>query len=230
MKRLTSICTAALLVAASLAPATSQAQPVEVLDTGFDSLAALSDWALINRSMPPGSTWFQGNAGIFRSQSGALDSYAAANFLSAADGMGVVDNWLITPTLSLTGLTQLSFFTNRASDSFDDLLEVRFAAGSGLEASDFSTLLATIGGDTPFPAQWTQWTASLAVEGEGRFAFRYLGDAATLDYIGLDTVSVITAVPEPATWLMLAGGLGALAASRRLRRSRPSRPAAEAAR
>lgn len=218
MKRLTSLCAAALLAAAAMLPATSRAAPVEVLDEGFDSLAALSDWALVNRSMPPGSTWFQGNPGIFRSQAGALDAYAAANFLGAANGMGVVDNWLITPTLSLTGLTQLSFFTNRNSEpGFDDLLEVRFASGSGTAAADFGTLLATIGGETPFPAQWQQWSASLAVEGEGRFAFRYLGDAATLDYIGLDTVRVVTAVPEPGSWLLLAGGIGALAAARRLR-------------
>lgn len=218
MKRATSLCAAALLAAASLLPVSVQAAPIEVLDEGFDSLASLTDWALVNRSMPPGSTWFQGNPGIFRSQAGALDAYAAANFLGAANGMGVVDNWLITPTLSLTGLTQLSFFTNRNGEpGFDDLLEVRFASGSGTDESDFGTLLTTIGGDSPFPAQWQQWNASLAVEGQGRFAFRYLGDAATLDYIGLDTVRVITAVPEPAAWLLLAGGLGALAAARRLR-------------
>jgi hypothetical protein len=39
--------------------------------------------------------------------------------------------------------------------------------------------------------------ANLAVEGQGRFAFRYPGDASALDGVGLDTARVVAAVPEP---------------------------------
>jgi len=218
MKSLTRSTCAAMLACAAWAPLSSHA--VEVLNEGFGKVSNLSGWSQLNNSMPPGTAWFQGYTDAFSAQSGPGNSYAAANFLGAAGGMGVVDNWLITPTLSLSGITTLSFFTrSEGASGFSDLLEVRFASGSGTTPDDFDTLLLTIGGEFAFPAQWQQWSAGLTVEGEGRFAFRYLGDASTLSYVGLDTVRVVTAVPEPSSYLMLLGGLGALGASaRRLRK------------
>lgn len=225
MKRLTSLAGAALVAAATWAPLPGHAAGLVVLDEGFGSVAGLSDWAQINRSVPPGIGWSQGNSGIFSAQSGASNSYAGVNYLSAANGFGQVDNWLITPTLSLNGLTTLSFFTNRAPESgFFDQLEVRFSYGSNTSADGFDTLLLTIGGENSFPTQWAQWTTSLDVQGEGRFAFRYLGNAETLSYIGLDTVKVVTAVPEPSTYLMLLAGLGAVGAHARRLRRRASAP------
>lgn len=223
MKRLASLCGTALLSAAAWAPLPSHAA-VEVLNEGFNNVGGLPGWTQLNQSMPPGTGWFQGNPGVFSAQSGAANSYAGANFLSAANGMGVVDNWLITPTLALGGLTSLSFYVNSAGTAgLSDLLEVRFASGStgtGLDA--FDTLLITVGGEGDFPNSWQQFTTSFNTAGDGRFAFRYLGDAANLDYIGLDSVRVITAVPEPSSYLMLLLGLGAVAASaRRLRSQGP---------
>lgn len=218
MKRLQLLIATAAVTAAASSPLAAQAN-VEVLNEGFANLAGLTDWDRINRSVPAGIGWFQGNSDIFGAQSGAANSYAAANFLGAANGIGIVDNWLITPTLTLSGLTTLSFFTNRELvDGFDDLIEVRFSSGSGTDAAGFDTLLATIGGATAFPADWQQWSANLTVEGEGRFAFRYLGDPAVLSYVGLDTVRVVTAVPEPGGLLLLASGLGVLGLMRRRER------------
>lgn len=213
MKRLHILAAALFAVAAAPPPAHAG---ITLLDEGFANLAALSDWDRVNRSAPPGTGWFQGNPGIFSAQAGAPNAYAGANYLSASNGLGTVDNWLITPTLNLTGLTTLSFFTNQDNEpGYANLLEVRFGAGDSADTASFSTLLNTIGGDAAFPASWHQWNANLAVEGAGRFAFRYLGDAAALSYVGLDSVRVVTAVPEPAAWLMLAGGLGALGLARR---------------
>lgn len=220
MKRLLSRLAAAAVAAAACLPFTAQAAPIQVLGEGFDDVGALAGWALVNRSVPTGASWFQGNPDIFGAYAGPDDSYAAANYLGAANGMGVVDNWLITPVLNLSGWTRLSFFANRAgTPGFGDRIEVRFASGSGTGPDAFDTLLATIEG-ADFPAQWQQWNRSLAVEGTGRFAFRYLGDAANLDYVGLDSVSVVTAVPEPASWLLIAGGAGVLAFARRRRPAR----------
>ncbi|MEO8344117.1 MAG: choice-of-anchor J domain-containing protein, partial [Betaproteobacteria bacterium] len=57
------------------------------LDEGFDGAIPPPGWATINNSTPIGITdWFQGNTGVFDAQSGAADSYIAANFLAAANG------------------------------------------------------------------------------------------------------------------------------------------------
>jgi hypothetical protein len=210
--------TAALSLAALVASSatTAQAAGVEVLNEGFDNVAGLSGWAQVNHSVPAGSGWFQGNPALFPAQSGVANSYAAANFLGAANGSGSVDNWLITPVLDLSGTTVLSFYTRHdAQPGFNDLLEVRYAAGTGTDMADFTTLLTTIGGTAGYPTDWQQFTATVTNSGNGRFAFRYLGPADTLNYVGLDTVSVVTAVPEPAHWMMLALGLGTITLLRR---------------
>jgi hypothetical protein len=216
MKPVKSLFAATALALAALGTTAAHAAGVEVLNEGFADVAGLGGWVQVNNSIPPGSAWFQGNAGLFPAQAGAADSYAAANFLGAGNGSGSVDNWLITPVLDLNGLTTLSFYTRRAADAgFSDLLEVRFSAGAGTDVDGFTALLATVGGgaDFPadFPADWQQFTSSFTQLGSGRFAFHYLGPSDSLNYIGLDTVSVVTAVPEPANWLMLALGAGMLA-------------------
>lgn len=223
MKLLKSTTAAGALALAALAPGAASAAydtgstGVLVLNEGFGNVAGLPGWALVNNSDPAGSTWFQGNADIFGAQSGAANSYAAASFLGAANGFGTVDNWLITPVLSLSGLTNLSFYTaHEATPGFADYLEVRWAPGGGGGTDAFSTLLTSFGGaGSPYPTDWTQWSTDLDFTGEGRFAFRYVGDANSLNYIGLDTVRVVTAVPEPSLYVMLALGLGALSFMRR---------------
>lgn len=188
-----------------------------ILTQNFNDVGALGGWSMINASAPPGQAWFQGNAGVFGAQAGAADAYVAANYLSAALGEGSIDNWLITPELTLAGATELSFFTRTQSiPGLNDTLEVRFSAGAGTATSGFTTLLATIGGPSAYPDSWQQFTASVTQTGSGRFAFRYVGDALAANYIGIDTVSV-SAVPEPAAWLMLGLGLAALPLLRRNR-------------
>jgi hypothetical protein len=215
MKPVNSLFAAAAFSLAALGATAAQAQSIEVLNEGFGSVSGLSGWAQVNNSVPPGSAWFQGNSAIFPAQAGAADSYAALDFLSAANGSGSVDNWLITPELSLNGESVLSFYTRHALDpGFNDQLEVLFSAGSGTDISGF-TSLATIGGAGDYPADWAQFSATVNASGTGRFAFRYFGPADTLNYVGLDTVSVVTAVPEPTTWAMLAAGLGLFGLRRR---------------
>jgi hypothetical protein len=209
MKPVKTLFATAMLSLATLGAASARAAGVEVLNEGFDNVAGLTGWAQVNNSNPVGNAWFQGNPALFSAQSGAPDAYAAVNFLSAANGSGSVDNWLITPVLDLSGTTVLSFYTRHdALPGFNDLLEVRYASGSGTDVAGFTTLLTTVGGTADYPTDWRQFTATVTNNGSGRFAFRYVGQADTLNYVGLDTVSVVTAVPEPAHWMMLALGLG----------------------
>ena len=216
MKHAKTLCAAAALSLAALGAPAAQAAGVEVLNEGFDNVGGLSGWAQVNDSAPAGSAWFQGNGALFPAYAGSADAYAAASFLSAANGSGSVDNWLITPFLDLSGTTLLSFYTRGAGDpGFSDQLEVYFASGDSLDPAGFTTLLATIGNTGGYPDAWSLVSTSIATEGAGRFGFRYVGAADSLNYIGLDSVSVVTAVPEPSAWMMLALGLGGLGLLRR---------------
>ena len=173
MKTYKSIAAAATLALAAALPAISHAQAVELLSEGFNDVEMLPGWSLINNSVLPGEPWFQGTAEVFPAHQGAPTAYIAANFFSAAGGEGTINNWLITPTLDLIGPTTLTFFTRTAPVAgYNDTLEVRFSEGSGSDPAGFDTLLATIGGATPYPATWQEFTLSLPFVGAGRFAFR----------------------------------------------------------
>jgi hypothetical protein len=206
----TLIASAACALAILAAPLASAAGTV-ILNEKFNDISALPGCVLANQSTTAGLSWFQGNPGVFGAQGGPAGSYIAANYLSADQGGGTIDNWLITPLLSLGGATQLTFFTRaEALPGFNDMLELRFSASGGTNVSGFSTLLATIRGPNAYPDQWQQFTANLNFAGDGRFAFRHVGDAAVANYIGIDTVRVMTAVPEPTGYLMLAVGVAVL--------------------
>jgi hypothetical protein len=213
MKTHTSLLAAGALALALLAPGMAQAATgTTVLDEGFDDVNLLEGWGQLNNSYPQGLGWFQGNADLFPAQSGGARSYIATNYLGVENGAGFVDSWLFSPLLNLTGTTVLSFYSRTAGTAaYSDQVEVRFDTGLGT----FDTLLTTVGGLETYPTSWTAFSTSVNVEGSGRFAFRYLGDADALDYVGIDSVKVLTAVPEPSAWLMLVLGLAGVGALRR---------------
>lgn len=201
------------LLALLLVGWTCSSQAAIILDEGFDDIGNLAGWQLINNSVPAGQPWFQGNAGLFGAYSGATDSYIAANFLSASGGFGNIDNWLLTPELTLSGTTLVSFYTRSANTpGYGDTLELRF--GDGTNPVSFTQTLLTVGGTALYPNIWTLNQASVDFTGSGRFAFHYVGDAAASDYIGIDSVSV-AAVPEASTWAMMLAGLGLIGFLRR---------------
>lgn len=202
-------------------PAVTQgAEPVVALKEQFNDVNSLAGWTIDNASKPPGIGWFQGNPGVFAAHRGRADAYIAANYLSAQNGSGAIDNWLITPQLTLLGPTTLSFYARTPElAGFADTLEIRFGAGG-----NFSTVLATLGGAGMPGDSWQEFNAILDYSGSGQFAFRYVGDAALANYIGLDTV-LVTTVPEPSAWLLCLAGALTLVGVRGRRQARQLRQA-----
>ena len=194
-------------------------------EEGFDSRSALdaSGWLFGNFSDPAatldGDDWFQGNTGIFDSQSGAADSYVATNFLSAEFG-GDVDTWMVTPLISTLSGSVVTFSTRTAGFPGDNLQLLYNNTGS-LFLSDFVSM-GTITSDS-YP---TDWTAFNFTYGGGaadvRFAFRYtVTDTANFgDYIGVDSLSI--SVPEPGTMMLLGAGLLLMPLTMRRRRREQS--------
>lgn len=191
------------------------AQAVTLIDEGFDNINTLaaSGWVLTNQSSPAGTVagWFQGDQNIFTALSGADNSYLASNFNVAAAG-GTLSNWLISPQFSTATAVSVSFWVKGANEApYFDL----FATGTSSGSSSTGTF--TLGTPTLAAGDWTKYTVNLAAGGANstaRFAIVYSGLADNADYIGIDNFSV-TAVPEPASWALMVGGLLAVGALRR---------------
>lgn len=225
---------ASLLAAGFSAGAYAGSPPL--FSEGFDDVPALAaagwvftnDSTFTNASTSAKEPWFQGNEGIFAAQAGAASSYAGANFNSTNATDGVIDNWLISPELSVGAGSSLSFYTRASDVGFLDLLEVRFSSGADTAVSGFTTLLGTVGSTSvaSYPVgDWIAVTLTLPTAVSGRFAFHYsVPNALDASYIGIDSVTV-SAVPEPTSALLLGLGLVAVAATeRRTRAGRAAKP------
>lgn len=218
-----------VLAGLALLMAAGGSQAATILAEDFDNVGNLPvfGWVQVNNSTAPiGTEWFQGNSGIFPSFSGAANSYVAANFLGTGSATGAVSNWLILPVLTLDSSSVLSFMVRAAGDGFLDKLEVRFSPNvsstnvgtTSTSVGDFSMLLGTFSASTDTGWQSQSFgLGSLSAPTTGRLAFRYVVDSVATagNYIGIDSLTVTGAVPEPATYLLMALGVAGLVLRRR---------------
>ena len=201
-----------------------------LLSENFDNIAAItgSGWVMTNNSSPAGTTnWFQGNTTPFTAHAGASDSYIAANFENAALG-GNISNWLFTPNVTVNNGFVLSFYTRTETGSaFPDRLQVRLSlngastnvGGTATSVGDFTTLLLDINpllSSGVYPETWALQTVTLSgLSGatSARIGFRYFVSDTNNNgnYIGIDTVSLDDAVPEPSSSLLAGLALAGLA-------------------
>lgn len=181
---------------------------IDEFSEGFADITTLpaDGWSLQNLSEPLGSSsWFQGNPNVFPAFSGEPSHYIGANFASTAGGTGIINNWLMTPEVTLQNGTELRFYTRSTGSQWADRLEVRLSTeGASTDAANFSTLMLSINPDLIagpdfYPDEWTEFV--VVVEGldaatTGRFGLRYFvtnagpsGDNS--DFIGIDEVRVV---------------------------------------
>jgi hypothetical protein len=182
----------------------------DILDEGFDDVFILEfeGWCMINNSSPLGTqSWDQGASTVFPAHAGSPHHYIFGNYL-ASGSPGDISLWLLSPEYDLGMVGNFSLWTRTVDGtSWPDRAQIRYSTagsscnvGSAVEdVGDFTNLLEDINPnetlDPPdtYPQEWTQYAYDMsAVNGSGRFAFRYyIHDSgptgANSNYIGVDT-------------------------------------------
>ena len=197
--------------------------------SGGTIVSAIS-WIARNDSAPVGATgWFDGDTSASNWPAHGGDQYIGADFQNVSSTGNEISNWLISDVRQFNNGDTISFWTRTyVTVIFPDRLFLKLSTnGAATDAGSFSTTLVAVNENLTtagYPSEWTQFSAvlsGLAAPVSGRFAFHYsVTDAgpngSNSDYIGIDDVSY-TAVPEPATMLVL-GAAAAVAATRRRRK------------
>ena len=195
------------LVAGALAVTTTTSAEAASYTEGFDNVAALTSWKVVNLSDPANPvaepSWEQGDTNYFTSQSGAENSYIGVEY--TAGGVDV-SAWLISPQqTSLSSTDALNFWTRSAGGTYPDRVEVRMSTNGSCNpgtttdgVGDFTNVLATINPNQVvdgYPVAWTQYNLPLTglatTNVSGCVAFRYLikdTDNAG-QYVGIDSVA-----------------------------------------
>jgi hypothetical protein len=185
-----------------------------LLQENFNSLATPivlpTGWAELNLSSPIGTNgWFAGNTASFTAFDGPDNGYIAVNFQSGT-GVSTLNNWLMTPTVTVQNGDEISFYTRvPASSSWADRLELRQSVvgasstnPSGLtNVGSYTTLCLTVNPNlvaADYPQTWTKFTyvvAGLTGQVSSRFALRYTvpdggPSGNNSNYVGVDALQV----------------------------------------
>ena len=177
----------------------------------FDDVDTLPGWSIINVSTTIGTTdWFQGTVTTFPSFAGQPFAYVAASF-NATTGTNTINNWLITPVITLNNDDEITFYTRTSNGNFPDRLEVRIsdlgaASVDPVNDSDvgsYNDLLLSVNPSlliNGYPDTWTQQTitvSGLTGATDVRLAFRYWvtdggPTGSNSSYIGIDELEITT--------------------------------------
>lgn len=194
----------------------SEAHSALILEENFENVPALTGegWLFEIRSNPSEAStgWVQGVPEIFEGQSPPPDSYAGSSFSELIAG-SFLDDRLFTPELDAEfGLKASFFLRGEDFEEFFDQVSYGFTNGSGTELSNFIVMETT----TVPTEMWGLYSIILPPQGAGavaRLGFRHFGLQDTSNVVGLDTLMIETlnpppsAVPEPASMLIVALGL-----------------------
>ncbi|WP_341900222.1 choice-of-anchor J domain-containing protein [Fluviicola taffensis] len=189
---------------------------------GFDDVATLTDWYVMNNSDLPSTTagWGPGNPTIFPAYAGAnTDSYLSCNYQSTTSTAtnATISNWLFSPNRVFNNGDVISFWSRiPAGTEYPDRLQVRLSTSGNsttvgttpTSVGDFTTLLLEINPTLTtgvYPKVWTQYTitiSGLSGPTSGRVAFRYFvtsggSNGANSNYIGIDSYSYTSTLAAP---------------------------------
>jgi hypothetical protein len=226
MKR--SVCIAVLgMLAVAMVASPVQAQFIESFESGMPAVGASGGqnpavpltltsgtWFALNASPAIGTTGVFGAAPFGTPPPGAGAVSAQMNFNGSA-GAGLINEFLMSPVLTLNNGDVINFQTISINSTFPDRMRLVLSQnGAGTTAGDFTTTLLSInealavGG---YPGVWTPFQVTLSgLPGggvSGRFAFNYnIPDGGPNglqgDLIAIDLVQY-TPVPEPTSLALL---------------------------
>jgi hypothetical protein len=117
------------------------------------------------------STTFQGNTTVFSAYEGPADGYLGENYQGAFGGGLLIDQWLISPEVTVSAGDTLKFWQRSPDGStFPDPLQVWVSSTAGTTHTAFDLQLGSFTGST---TGWQQYVYTFPNSGTVRFAVRY---------------------------------------------------------
>lgn len=199
----------------------------------------------------PVGAWQQGSAGSSLNNNGGPPSppdgsFAVSTFLATADAVGTLNDWMLTPAFTFNNGDTINFFTRtNTGNVFPERLQIRIATSGDLnnvgststDVGSYTTLLLDInptytsGNPGGYPDTWATGNFNIILSGltgptTTRVAFRHFVESsgnsgANGDNLGIDSLTITTAVPEPMTMALI--GTAVLAGAYGYRRQHKAR-------